>query len=206
MKHVFISASEIPSQRWYGAFSDLVLFSSKKDYLAQVHTRADFCWLDTFSLDPPELVQVTEALAQERAPLIVLSDNPSESEAFRVLSVGARGYCHSESVPEQLIEVVQAVSAGGYWMPPALVQRFASAALSVGSPQHPDVPEGFDRLTEREYQVAMAVGKGLNNKEIATLLGLSERSVKAHLTTTFEKLYVRDRVQLALLVSRLPLH
>ncbi|MDG2136724.1 MAG: LuxR C-terminal-related transcriptional regulator [Luminiphilus sp.] len=52
----------------------------------------------------------------------------------------------------------------------------------------------------------MAVGKGLNNKEIASQLGLGERTVKAHLTTTFEKLHVRDRVQLALIVNRLPLH
>ena len=72
--------------------------------------------------------------------------------------------------------------------------------------QHSEVPDGFDQLTEREYQVAMAVGKGLNNKEIASQLGLGERTVKAHLTTTFEKLHVRDRVQLALIVNRLPLH
>ena len=86
------------------------------------------------------------------------------------------------------------------------MQRFATAALSAGSVQQQSLPEGFDRLTEREYQVAMAVGKGLNNKEIATLLGLGERTIKAYLTATFEKLHVRDRVQLALIINRLPLH
>ena len=52
----------------------------------------------------------------------------------------------------------------------------------------------------------MAVGRGLSNREIAEQLGLGERTIKAHLTTTFEKLQVRDRVQLALAVNRLPIH
>ena len=67
-------------------------------------------------------------------------------------------------------------------------------------------PGGFEILTEREYEVAMAVGQGLSNREIAEQLGLGERTIKAHLTTTFEKLQVRDRVQLALAVNRLPIH
>lgn len=203
---MFISADENPSQRWYGAFSNLSLFSSAKAYLAQVHSRADFCWLDSFSLESSDLLRVAKSLVKEQAPVVVLSAKPNESEAFGVLSVGVRGYCHVESVPEQFIEVAQVVNAGGYWVPPALVQRFATAALSAGSVQQQSLPEGFDRLTEREYQVAMAVGKGLNNKEIATLLGLGERTIKAYLTATFEKLHVRDRVQLALIINRLPLH
>ena len=52
----------------------------------------------------------------------------------------------------------------------------------------------------------MAVGKGANNKEIAEQLAVSERTVKAHLTSVFEKLHLRDRVQLALAVNRLPFH
>ena len=64
----------------------------------------------------------------------------------------------------------------------------------------------FDSLTEREYAVAVAVGKGLNNREIAESLGITERTVKAHLTAIFEKLGLRDRVQLALTVNRLPIH
>ena len=196
----------MPSQRWYRAFPDLALFSSAKAYRVQVHDRADFCWLDSLSLSPAALLKAVGDLAKEQPQLVVLSASPSESEAFSVLAAGARGYCHVESVPEQLVEVAQAVCAGGYWVPPALVQRLASAALSVATVQHSEVPEGFDELTEREYQVAMAVGKGLNNKEIASQLGLGERTIKAHLTTTFEKLHVRDRVQLALIVNRLPLH
>ncbi|WP_435217565.1 response regulator transcription factor [Luminiphilus sp. nBUS_07] len=196
----------MPSQRWYRAFPDLTLFNSVKAYMVQAHNRAAVCWLDSLGLSDSELLKASGILAKESAPVVVLSATPSESEAFSVLATGVKGYCHAESVPEQFVEVAQAVASGGYWVPPELVQRFATAALTVGAVKTSEVPEGFDQLTEREYQVAMAVGKGFNNKEIASQLGLGERTIKAHLTTTFEKLQVRDRVQLALIVNRLPLH
>jgi len=59
----------------------------------------------------------------------------------------------------------------------------------------------LSQLTKRERQVATSVAEGLSNREIATKFGISERTVKARLTTTFQKLGVRDRVQLALLLK-----
>jgi DNA-binding NarL/FixJ family response regulator len=58
----------------------------------------------------------------------------------------------------------------------------------------------LDELTKRECQVAKAVADGLSNREIAARLSISERTVKARLTSVFQKLNVRDRVQLALLL------
>ena len=59
----------------------------------------------------------------------------------------------------------------------------------------------LDELTKRERQVALAVADGLSNREIAERLSISERTVKARLTSVFQKLEVRDRVQLALLLG-----
>ena len=56
-------------------------------------------------------------------------------------------------------------------------------------------------LTEREFEVAKAVALGASNKEIATQLGITERTIKAHVGAVLEKLQVRDRLQLALLVK-----
>jgi DNA-binding NarL/FixJ family response regulator len=61
-------------------------------------------------------------------------------------------------------------------------------------------PASLDDLTKRERQVAKAVAEGLSNREIAARLNISERTVKARLTGVFQKLDVRDRVQLALLL------
>ena len=60
----------------------------------------------------------------------------------------------------------------------------------------------FDFLAPRERQIALLVGSGANNKEIAERLGISESTVKAHLTSVFRKLGVPDRLRLALLVRR----
>ena len=80
------------------------------------------------------------------------------------------------------------------------MRRFMSGAGGLLS-QMSDQPEvSFDDLTKRERQVAQSVSNGLSNREIAERLNISERTVKARLTTVFQKLGVRDRVQLALLM------
>ena len=80
------------------------------------------------------------------------------------------------------------------------MRRFMSGAGGLVS-QMSDQPEvSFDDLTKRERQVAQSVSDGLSNREIAARLNISERTVKARLTAVFQKLGVRDRVQLALLM------
>ena len=80
------------------------------------------------------------------------------------------------------------------------MRRFMSGAGGLLS-RMSDQPEvSFDDLTKRERQVAQSVSSGLSNREIAERLNISERTVKARLTTVFQKLGVRDRVQLALLM------
>lgn len=209
MRHIFISGAGVASARWRRAFPELTVFPSVQAYLSKVHNRGDFCWLDSAGFEDPALLKACQTLVKEGAPVVVLSATPAEAQAFAVLSVGVRGYCHAEAVPEQFAEVAAAVQAGGYWVPPTLVQRLAMTAVQVADSvdiPHTAPPEGFEILTEREFEVAMAVGRGLSNREIAEQLGLGERTIKAHLTTTFEKLQVRDRVQLALAVNRLPIH
>jgi DNA-binding NarL/FixJ family response regulator len=62
--------------------------------------------------------------------------------------------------------------------------------------------DAFATLTERQREVAMLVGKGASNKKIANQLDITDRTVKAHLGTIFEKLGVKDRLQLALYVTK----
>ena len=206
MKSVFVTSSEQHSERWLQAFPDLSVVPTVKAYLSRAHHRGDICWLDTSCFPLSEAIELIKQLVAENIRVIALSYMPSEQEAYRMLAEGARGYCHAEAVPEQLQEVAAAIIVGGYWMPPDLVQRLVSTALRVGPESAQPAPEGFDKLTAREYEVALEVGYGANNKEIAEKLAVSERTVKAHLTSIFEKLALRDRVQLALAVNRLPIH
>lgn len=93
------------------------------------------------------------------------------------------------------------VEHGGLWLGQELLQRLIMVSKNmVGSqPQH--IAELTAKLTEREREVALEAAKGLSNKQIARDLSITERTVKAHLKHVFERLQVKDRLQLALLLS-----
>jgi two-component system nitrate/nitrite response regulator NarL len=162
-------------------------------------------WVELGAVTGGEEASVAQLVAAG-ARVVALSPAPGEVEAFRMLSLGVRGYCHLEAVPEQLTEVARVVGAGGLWMPPALVQRLVGAATRLDAESTATAHPALATLTHREEQVAMLVGRGHNNREIAEKLDVSERTVKANLTAVFAKLDLRDRVQLALYVNRLPIH
>mgnify|MGYP000729949501 FL=1 len=144
--------------------------------------------------------------AQPACRVVVVSTVPYDAEGLRAVNVGARGYCHQLAVPEMLQEVAQAVQHGGFWLGPDLVQRLVSATRELLADKAPPPSSSVDlsALSDRELQVAKAVAAGKSNKEVAEQLFISERTVKAHLGAVFEKLGVRDRVQLVLLMSSVP--
>lgn len=205
MKPCFLTSSGQPLKRWLSAFPDLVVKSDIAACMAAGPTAGRLYWLDIAAYPEEVCHQAIQQLSAADGIVVALTARPDDSEAFALLSAGARGYCHVEAVPEQLRDVASVVGTGGYWMPSGLVQRLLSTA-SQREVTTTSEPADFDQLTPREYAVAVSVGKGLNNKEIADALEITERTVKAHLTAIFEKLQLRDRVQLALAVNKLPIH
>jgi DNA-binding NarL/FixJ family response regulator len=203
MKPIFVSGAEQARERWRAAFADLQVVASL-ELARAAGAEPLFLDLDTWSL-AQHRIELATTVAEGRH-LIALSSVPSESEAFQLLAVGVRGYCHAEAVPEQLREVAQVVLAGGLWMPRELVQRIADLGKRVDDMDSDRTPSHFDILSAREEEVALLVGRGYNNREIAEALSVSERTIKANLTSIFDKLGLRDRVQLALFVNRLPIH
>ena len=112
------------------------------------------------------------------------------------------GYCNAHATPELLHTIEAVVRNHGLWVGESLLTRLIGG-IGVRSPmagKHHDHPV-LETLSEREREVALCVARGEHNKEIARQLNLAERTIKAHLTSVFEKLGVRDRLQLALLLS-----
>ena len=161
---------------------------------------ADALWSD-------DLRQLRQS--QTGARVVLLSSAPEPLEGLNALNQGVRGYAHAYAVPALLQEVALVVEHGGLWVGPELLQRLvgaSSAALAqlplpvtapVSAAATP-TPNAWAALSEREAQVARAVSAGRSNKEVAAQLFISERTVKAHLGAVFEKLGVRDRLQLVL--------
>lgn len=167
----------------------------------------DVVWLP---VDTPDWKDKLRFLRQQRplCPVVVLSRVPNDPEGLQAIDAGAQGYGHFWSVPSVLQQMAQVVTNGGLWVGPTLVQRLlkASAALLPHDPEANLSPEmDFSVLSQREREVAYAVAAGQSNKEVAEKLYISERTVKAHLGAVFDKLGVRDRLQLVLRLSgRLP--
>jgi DNA-binding NarL/FixJ family response regulator len=138
--------------------------------------------------------------------VLILSRFPNDLEAIRTLKAGAKGYCHRDISPSLLKKALVVVQKGEIWVErkviPRLLEELTSATerWQKDSALQPDIP--FDHLTPREKQVAQLVSEGSSNNEIASWLHISERTVKAHLTSIFRKLHISDRLRLALLTIK----
>ncbi len=155
-------------------------------------------------LDPgaPAAPQVdTARLRIGSAALIILSDTPNDDEALAVFSGAVRGYCNSHAGPEVLQQVASVVLQGGMWIGEPLMQRLMAAINRVMLPPVVDEDSWSRTLSQRECEVAQIIVAGASNKEIGVQLGISERTVKAHVGAVLEKLQVRDRLQLALFIK-----
>lgn len=198
MEHYFLTPSGKLKARWQEAFPGAV--AAHPNEIQAIAYNAVVLWLDFSSLDASEHNANLQEAQDSGRPVVVLSGSPGELEAIQVLERGARGYCHVLSPATAMREIAHVVSHGGVWLPPELLQRLLSLSLRMTPGIGIDVDLGA--LTARERMVAEHVALGASNREIAQALEISERTVKSHLSSIFEKLALRDRVQLALAVNR----
>lgn len=211
LDHIFLRASApLVPPRWETAFpkgrllDEVTLLTWLKSHDAAY----SLIWLCT---NPRWQTQVQAIRkAQPTARWVVLSNVPQPREGLVALEAGARGYTHAHAVPALLQEVALVIEHGGLWVGPDLLQRLVkatAAALSQRASPEKQAAQvlsnasALSALSAREAQVAKAVATGHSNKEVANQLHISERTVKAHLGKSFEKLGVRDRLQLTLLLS-----
>lgn len=200
-RHVFVTARPQPIPRWLEAFPDALLIDDKGPQRTALGPLADasVIWLHATATDS-SLSAWLKALrsAAPGVPVVVLSNVPEDEQGMAALAAGAAGYCSALTVPAVLHQVAGVVGSGGLWVGQQLMRRLMQGLAARSSP----APEpALDMLSQRERQVAVAVARGSTNKEIARVMGITERTVKAHLSASFEKLGVRDRMQLSLLVN-----
>jgi len=136
-----------------------------------------------------------------KARFIGLTDIPDDGQGLQLLAAGLFGYLNTYVAPPLLAAVIQTVQLDEVWVG----KRMSKALLAGRHTEQADekeLPDELEPLTVRERQIARLLGQGASNKAIAEQLGITERTVKAHLTAIFRKAGVRDRMQLALLVNR----
>jgi DNA-binding NarL/FixJ family response regulator len=144
----------------------------------------------------------TELLrAQEDAPeVIVLTTFEADDYVLRALRFGAGGFLLKDTPPADIVRAVRAVAAGEPMLSPAITRRLIGHVTdSEGDERRRNARAQLDRLTEREREVAVAIGLGKSNAEISRELYMSVATVKAHVSRILEKLELNNRVQIALL-------
>ena len=128
--------------------------------------------------------------------LAVCSDVPNVKEMLECVHLGARGYCNSHMAPPHYHQLLDMLANGQSWFPPGLLDetfKLAQQAAGASAQKNP-----ISALTSRENEIARCVAEGMSNRYIAETLGISETTVKTHLTRIFRKLDLKDRVGLVL--------
>jgi NarL family two-component system response regulator LiaR len=135
---------------------------------------------------------------RERVPsarVIVLTSFLDEDKLFPALRAGAAGYLLKNAEPQEVVRAVRAAHAGEALLDPAVAARVVESLAAGGD-------DPLDRLTPREREVLVLIGRGYPNKRIARELAVSEKTVKTHVGHVFAKLGVTDRTQAAIVAVR----
>ncbi|GGV16401.1 DNA-binding response regulator [Kitasatospora herbaricolor] len=134
-----------------------------------------------------------------RSRVLILTTFDLDEYAFAGLRAGASGFLLKNTRPEELLTAIRNVAAGDAVVSPRITRRL----LEDFRPHIPggrgtDHEERLGRLSAREREVLVQVGRGLSNTEIAATLYLAEATVKSHLGRILQKLGLRDRVQVVI--------
>ena len=138
-----------------------------------------------------------------KSRFFLLSDKPDVDEGLTFLKLGIVGYANTYIAAERLNEAVRVIIGGAVWMGQKVMQRLILDSYARAKEQALSESEKKLRvLTTREREIANLVAQGQSNLEIAANLDITERTVKAHLSSIYEKTKTGSRLNLALLINR----
>ncbi len=168
---------------------------------AEQHPGADLLLLD---LNMPG-AQGFSALVQMRShypilPVVIISAMEDPAIIRRSIAHGAAGFVPKSSAVDDMVEALQAVLEGDVWVPASV--DFDSPALEDAEA---DIAARLASLTPQQFRVLSMLSAGLLNKQIAYELGVSEATIKAHMTAIMQKLGASNRTQAVVLAQRLAL-
>ncbi|MDH3387640.1 MAG: response regulator transcription factor [Gammaproteobacteria bacterium] len=130
----------------------------------------------------------------------VCSDLPNIREMLECVRLGAKGYCNSYMAELHYQQMLQLLGNDQSWFPPHMLEE--TFRLAQQSSKDDPAQKSLEMLTPREKEIALAVGDGKSNRQIADLFDISEPTVKTHLTSIFRKLDLKDRVGLVLYLKQ----
>ena len=199
------SANDSVMRRW----ADLLKDEYDPDQANSLNKLKKLCFDQKFDLillhrplvDPESFIEIRRLNPLGR--IFLLSDQPNEEEGLTFLKLGIVGYANTYISPERLAEAVRVISSGAVWLGQKVMQRLILDSYARAKEQAVSNSEKkLESLTKRELQIANLIAEGQSNLEIASNLKITERTVKAHLSSIYEKTKTGSRLNLALLINR----
>lgn len=148
-------------------------------------------------------LEATRALHARPDPprVIVLTTFDADEHVHQALVTGADGFLLKDTPPPEIVAAIRKVANGDPMLSPSVTRTLIAQLRNTGPDERAlAAARRLTALTEREHDVARAIGRGLSNAEIAAVLHLSVPTVKAHVSRIFDKLGVTNRVQIAISV------
>ncbi|HEY1134919.1 MAG TPA: response regulator transcription factor [Nocardioides sp.] len=147
-------------------------------------------------------LEATGALHARPQPprVIVLTTFDADDYVVGALAAGADGFLLKDTPPPEIVAAIRKVADGEPMLSPSVTQTLIRQVRQGSDPRTAEAEAKLATLTDREREVAVAVGRGLSNADIAAELYLSVPTVKAHVSRLFDKLGATNRVQIAICV------
>lgn len=150
----------------------------------------------------------SDALRQIRAlnlntQVLVLTSFTEDDKVFPAIAAGAAGYLLKDVNPDDLVRAIQAAHRGEVQLHPDITKKLMNQVAATATQPNPPHRQAemlgrSGELTERELEVLKLIANGLNNREIARQLAISEKTVKTHVSNILSKLNLADRTQAAI--------
>lgn len=155
-------------------------------------------------------LQVARQLKTDRSgvSVVFLTAYHDAQQVLHAMRAGASAYCPKDIEPDDLLQVIRSVARGYYIvgskrMDAHELQAWINANVeAMSGPYTVDPDEHYIPLSPRELEILQSVTNGMSNKEIANRLGISQQTVKNHMTSILKKLNVQDRTQAAVMALR----
>lgn len=204
MKIALCTQLDTISQLWHDYLKDtkhkakIVKNEDELRKFLSKHKKAAICledeWLKT--ANPKEFIISIKNIFP-KAHILILSQQPSFKEGMELLELGVHGYANARMQPVHFKDALKAVKRGNNWLYPEFIQMMIKT-INTPEENKTTLEEKLMPLSKREKEVARLIYDGHTNQEIADITSITLRTVKAHTSSIYEKMEVKDRVALVL--------
>jgi DNA-binding NarL/FixJ family response regulator len=223
---LILIATSVPevSRRWKNALRDSFTIESCMELAETERTMEELkpsvVLIDLALMPEYDTERLTSLLNISPASRVMLfSQQPDEQQGVDALKAGVRGYAHRDLDAVLLRKAIESLRKGELWISRNAISLLLKQVAGMNQDPRGNATDTFtyrfdrrrsfplgrkvdlERLTSREQEIAYLIGNGSSNKEIASLLKISESTVKAHLSAIYHKLGLLDRLSLALFVA-----